>query len=208
MDKPSGVQQSTRSARLASWLLSSDVTLAAVLGLGIVGAWASDAVYSSSLLGAFLAGTLFCSFERARGSWTAVAPVQAWLTRAFFGATVAFTVPLDALLDGASFGDGLFLLLAAILGKFLSGAWAAPLRPPSGEGAKGGRRYWCAFLQVGCAMIGRGELGFVLAKEALEAGLMPSRAYCATVWALLLATLLGPYAFRLSLRCTPKEASS
>ena len=52
-------------------------------------------------------------------------------------------------------------------------------------------------------MIGRGELGFVLAKSALDAGLLPSRAYCATVWALLLATLIGPYAFRLSLRCGP-----
>ena len=49
-------------------------------------------------------------------------------------------------------------------------------------------------------MIGRGELGFVLAKESLDAGLLPPRAYCATVWALLLATLLGPYAFRLSLK--------
>ena len=49
-------------------------------------------------------------------------------------------------------------------------------------------------------MIGRGELGFVLATESLEAGMLEQRAYCATVWALVLATLLGPLAFRLSLR--------
>ena len=49
-------------------------------------------------------------------------------------------------------------------------------------------------------MVGRGELGFVLATESLEAGMLEQRAYCATVWALVLATLLGPVAFRLSLR--------
>ena len=55
-------------------------------------------------------------------------------------------------------------------------------------------------LQVGSAMVGRGELGFLLATESLEAGMLEQRAYCATVWALVLATLLGPIAFRLSLR--------
>lgn len=190
---------STARREICEWLFSDDATLALLLGMGVLAAWGADALYSSSLLGAFLAGTIFCSFDRARHAWQVVSPVQAWLTRAFFGATVAFTVPLDALLDGGALGHGMLLTLAAILGKFLSGAWAAPLRSP--DGSLAGRAYWCPFLQVGCAMIGRGELGFVLAKEALEAGLMPSRAYCATVWALLLATLLGPFAFRLSLRC-------
>jgi hypothetical protein len=57
--------------------------------------------------------------------------------------------------------------------------------------------------------VGRGELGFVLAKEATDSGLLPARAVCATVWALLLATLLGPFAFRLSLKmdAAPRRAS-
>jgi hypothetical protein len=38
---------------------------------------------------------------------------------------VAFTVPLDALLELGSLGDGLLLTVAAILGKFISG-----VRPP------------------------------------------------------------------------------
>ena len=50
-------------------------------------------------------------------------------------------------------------------------------------------------------MIGRGELGFVLAADAMAAGILPGRAYVATVWALVLATLLGPIAFRASLQC-------
>ena len=58
-------------------------------------------------------------------------------------------------------------------------------------------------MRVGCAMIGRGELGFQLATTAQASGLMSAGAYSATIWALLLATLLGPYAFRLSMRLTP-----
>ena len=36
-----------------------------------------------------------------------------------------------------------------------------------------------------------------------NAGILTPEAYSATIWALLLATLLGPYAFRLSMKLTP-----
>ena len=52
-------------------------------------------------------------------------------------------------------------------------------------------------------MIGRGELGFQLATTSRNAGILTPEAYSATIWALLLATLLGPYAFRLSMRYMP-----
>ena len=104
------------------------------------------------------------------------------------------------LFSGASIGPGVLLTLAAILGKWLSGAWGARLH----DGSRyAGREYWGAFMRVGCAMIGRGELGFQLATTARAAGILTLEAYSATIWALLLATLLGPYAFRLSMRYTP-----
>lgn len=37
------------------------------------------------------------------------------------------------------------------------------------------------FWQVGCAMIGRGELGFMMASESLETELMSDTAFSATV---------------------------
>ena len=52
-------------------------------------------------------------------------------------------------------------------------------------------------------MVGRGELGFQLATSAKAAGILTPAAYSATIWALLLATLLGPFAFRLAMRFTP-----
>ena len=39
-----------------------------------------------------------------------------------------------------------------------------------------GRAFCVGWLQVGCAMVGRGELGFVLATESLEAGMLEQRA--------------------------------
>ena len=88
---------------------------------------------------------------------------------------------------------------AAILGKWLSGAWGENL---FADGRVAGKSYWGAFMRVGCAMIGRGELGFQLATSSLDAGIVTPKAYSATIWALLLATLIGPFAFRLAMRFT------
>ena len=41
-------------------------------------------------------------------------------------------VPLASLVGASAVGDGLAMTAAAILGKFLSGAWAAPLVTPDG----------------------------------------------------------------------------
>ena len=43
---------------------------------------------------------------------------------------MAFEVPLASLVGASAVGDGLAMTAAAILGKFLSGAWAAPLVSP------------------------------------------------------------------------------
>ena len=40
---------------------------------------------------------------------------------------MAFEVPLASLVGVSAVGDGLAMTAAAILGKFLSGAWAVPL---------------------------------------------------------------------------------
>ena len=53
---------------------------------------------------------------------------------------------------GSNVGQGLVLTLAAILGKWLSGAWGTSVF----EGGRFvGLPYWGAFMRVGCAMIGR-----------------------------------------------------
>ena len=160
--------------------------------------WLAEGFYSSALLGVFCLGTVFCTTPRAAHAFAAAGPLQAWLSRLFFGCTVGFVVPVGDLFESRAFGEGLVLTVAAILGKFLSGAWGESIAPPGEPVAS--RFYWGAFLRIGCAMIGRGELGFMLAVTSLEDRIISQRAYSATVWALMLATLLGPFAFRLSMK--------
>ena len=44
--------------------------------------------------------------------------------------------------------------------------------------------------------MGRGELGFVMAEQGYRSGLTSKLTFAVTVWALLLATLVSPVAFR------------
>merc|ERR1712139_514143 len=55
-------------------------------------------------------------------------------------------------------------------------------------------------LQVGCAMVGRGELGFMQMLKAYELGLVSMNSYIGTIWALLLASCFGPLLFRVSMK--------
>jgi len=109
--------------------------------------------------------------------------------RMFFAASVGFSIPVYALFHTQALLFGLALTVVAFLGKFLSGAFAATSPHP-----------WLSACQVGCAMIGRGELGFMMASESLESGLLGDIAFSATVWALVLATLGGPLLFKQAAR--------
>ena len=194
-----GAGRSAQTTRLLLLLpCDGQTSLAALVVLcGAVSAWLAQGIYSSSLLGAFTAGCVFCTTESAAHAYAKAQPVQAWLSRFFFGCTVAFVVPIRDLFDSSAIGDGLLLTLVAIAGKFLSGAWGVSLFD---GGRIAGPTYWGAFVRVGTAMIGRGELGFMLITASRADGLVSDRGYSATIWALLLATLVGPYAYRLSLK--------
>jgi Kef-type K+ transport system membrane component KefB len=55
---------------------------------------------------------------------------------------------------------------------------------------------WDKKFSIGWAMVGRGELGLVMAEEAFRTGLTDELTFAATVWALLIATLISPLIFR------------
>lgn len=177
-----------------------ETILFVLVGLGALAAWLSEGLYSTLLLGIFSVGACFCTVPLAKQSYEHVQPLQAWASRFFFGATVGFQVPVSDLFAGGNVGQGFVLLMPAIFGKWASGAWGTSIWS---DGRFAGKAYWGTFNRVGCAMIGRGELGFQLATTSRAAGILSPEAYSATIWALLLATLLGPYAFRLSMRLTP-----
>lgn len=153
---------------------------------------------STYLLGTYMAGIVISAIPTAEDAWehSVGDAIRPWFGRLFFTATVGFAIPLNALIDPSNILSGMVLTAAAILGKFLTGLWSASPRTPG---------YWILFLQVGSAMVGRGELGFVVAKMALAMGLLSEPSFSACIWALLLATILGPFMFQYFLTYDPPE---
>merc|ERR1712118_79624 len=172
--------------------------------IGAVGiVWVADRIESSYLLGAFMAGMLATTWPHFLDTWDELCePVLPWLCRAFFACTVGFAVPATALGSG---GPLLIIItiFIAILSKFITGFLATGCRDP---------KFLAYTCQVGTAMVGRGELGFVQIHTAMSEGIlgngkMMTDAFGAIVWALLVASLVGPVLFRLTLKMKPKAAA-
>jgi len=178
--------------------------LAMLVGaVGIV--WVATTIHSSYLLGAFMAGMLATTWPHFQDTWDELCePVLPWLCRCFFACTVGFAVPVKALASG---GPGLIIatIAIAIVSKFITGFLATGCRDP---------KFMAYTFQVGTAMIGRGELGFVQIQTCLTQGILgPEKdvktqaAFGAIVWALLIASLIGPVLFRLTLKMKPRGVS-
>jgi Kef-type K+ transport system membrane component KefB len=174
--------------------------------LGAVGiVWVADRIESSYLLGAFMAGMLATTWPHFLETWDELCePVLPWLCRCFFACTVGFAVPAAALASG---GPGLIIatIVIAILSKFITGFLATGCRDP---------KFMAYTFQVGTAMVGRGELGFVQIQTCLTEGILGPKeavatqaAFGAIVWALLIASLVGPVLFRITLKMKPKGES-
>merc|ERR1719213_1402648 len=105
---------------------------------------------------------------------------------AFFSCTVGFAVPVAAL---AAKDWGLVALLTslAIVSKVATGIFVGKPTTPG---------YGLQVLQVGSAMVGRGELGFMQISTAYKLGMVSLGVYGGTVWGLLLASIGGPFMFR------------
>lgn len=166
-------------------------TVACVFTLAVT--YGAQKMGSTYLLGTYMAGIVFSSIPTAEDVWeeSVGESIRPWFSRLFFVSTVGFAIPLGALVNSYTMLMGLVLTIAAILGKFLTGAWSAS---PFSKG------YKLLFVQVGSAMVGRGELGFVVAKMALAMGLLTEPSFSACIWALLLATIIGPFMFQFFLR--------
>jgi Kef-type K+ transport system membrane component KefB len=178
--------------------------LAMLLGaVGIV--WVADHIESSYLLGAFMAGMIATTWPHFQETWDELCePVLPWLCRCFFSCTVGFAVPAAALGSG---GAGLIIatIVIAIISKFITGFLATGVRDP---------KFMAYTFQVGTAMVGRGELGFVQIQTCRTQQILgpigaakTEAAFGAIVWALLIASLVGPVLFRLTLKMKPKAAT-
>jgi len=171
--------------------------LLCIVTAGIGFALIADKIGSTHLLGCFLAGVIATAWKSFAEIWEPmVEPILPWMTMSFFACTVGFAVPAEAL-AAKDWTLVVLVTILAILSKVGTGLFAAK---PMSEG------YGLQVLQVGAAMVGRGELGFMQISTAYSIGLVSLGTYGATVWGLLVASIGGPFMFRAAVKYANSQA--
>jgi len=160
-----------------------------LMAAALIGASTIGALLGSYLLGAFTAGTWFVGRTAATLAWDSqVKRFTRLLIRLFFGAVIAFAIPVQELFQGTAFVHGALLgIVCAILGKVA-------------VSALGGHLPFRERMALGAAMVGRGELGYLIAGMAKDQGLLSYQMFVVTTWALLIATLAAPLLFQQTMR--------
>jgi Kef-type K+ transport system membrane component KefB len=162
-----------------------------IVTFGIVFAVIADKIGSTHLLGCFLAGVVATSWKSFQHIWEPmVEPILPWMTMAFFSCSVGFAVPVSAL-AAKDWGLVIAIVLLGIVSKIATGIFAGK---PTEKG------YGLQVLQVGSAMVGRGELGFMQISTAYKMGMVSLGVYGGTVWGLLVASIMGPFMFRFAVQ--------
>merc|ERR1711916_203019 len=181
-----GEEQDAKEEQQAVTLYLHEKILGIVTA-GICFAVIADKIGSTHLLGCFLAGVVATAWKGFPEIWEPmVEPILPWMTMAFFSCTVGFAVPVSAL-AAKDWGLVVAIVILAVVSKIATGIFANDPRTPG---------YGLEVLQVGSAMVGRGELGFMQISTAYKMGMVSLGIYGATVWGLLVASLLGPFMFR------------
>jgi len=151
----------------------------------------ADLIGTTYLLGCFLSGVVASQWQPVQAKWTKMSATSIqWLCRIFFSCTVGMAVPLEAMI-AKDWGVVVVITIIAVVCKMQAGLMSSS---PFQKG------YGVQSLQVGCAMVGRGELGFMQMLKAYELGLVSMNSYIGTIWALLIASCFGPLLFRVSMK--------
>ena len=147
----------------------------------------------SHLLGAFVAGMSFSQVSRSMFTWRRqMKRLNQWLIRLFFACSVAFTIPTKELLSIEAFIKGLILsIIAGIIGKVMSGFAYY--------------KQWNYKYIIGFAMVGRGEFAYLVAGTSRSLNLIGKELYAILVWALLIAVIIAPIAFKYVLQNSFKQ---
>jgi len=135
----------------------------------------------SHLWGCFVAGLSFTAVPNSHHLWVDQTKRSVkWMVRIFFSCTVGFSIPIEKLLTAQSFGYGLIIGAVPCLAAKV---FCAPFM---------GDARWV----IGWGMCGRAEFAYYIAAGALSSMLMTKEVYAITIWALLWATVIAPFAFR------------
>jgi len=159
---------------------------------------------ASPLLGAFLAGLVFCSDGHVHHMFVSqFKRVMQWLMRIFFAASIGFQVPVQAFASGTVIGQGIFFTLA-LLGKVVVGF----LVPNFSLSRYFRKAHLRDCLIVGFSMAAEGEFAFVIAVFAVVHNMITEELYASVVLAVLISTIIAPLCLRLTISYFNKQIES
>jgi len=144
----------------------------------------------SHLWGCFVGGLSFTSVPHSHHLWVAQTKRSVkWMIRIFFACTVGFSIPIAKLLTAKSFGYGMIIgAIPCLAAKVFCAQFMGDAR-------------WV----IGWGMCGRAEFAYYIAAGALTSLLMSKEVYAITIWSLLCATIIAPFAFRFVLQKYTKK---
>lgn len=168
----------------ARWRLA----LACIFAVATLATYGAVAAGTSFLLAGYLTGVALADVADGAfaNAWKGHVVVHIdWLVLLFFAATIGFVIPIRSLFNASALALGAVLALVATFGKLLCGVGAGSFR----DG-----------VAVGVAMLGRGEFGFLIATSAYGSRVLNDTLYAATIWGVLVPTLLTPILFGFAFR--------
>ena len=153
-------------------------------------------------MGAFLSGLVFCRNHDVHVRFVSqFKRLLQWLMRIFFAASIGFQVPIQDFGDGKVIGYGLLFCLA-LTGKLAVGF----LVPNFNNVEKYRSLHLRDCLITGCSMAAEGEFAFVIAVFSKDQGLISADLYASIVLAVLISTIIPPFALRYTISYYNKVA--
>jgi hypothetical protein len=150
---------------------------------------------ASYLMGSFLAGLTFCSSDGLHHRFVRqFKRVLQWLMRIFFSASIGFQVPIKDFADPTVIWQGLVFCFA-LVGKIAVGFMV----PNFSQGRRFTRNHLRDCLVTGFSMAAEGEFAFVIAVFSVDAGLIDKDLYASVVLAVLISTIIPPFALRFTI---------
>lgn len=147
---------------------------------------------ASHLMGAFIAGLLFCRSPDLHHVFVhQFKLLMKWLMRIFFAATIGFQVPIKDFADGGIILRGLGFTLA-LIGKLLVGLMV----PNFTQSRRFTNFHLRDCLVTGFSMAAEGEFAFVIAVFGVDNGLFSKDMYASIVLAILISTIIPPFLLR------------
>jgi len=150
---------------------------------------------ASYLMGCFVAGLTFCSFDELHQAFVRqFKRVLQWLMRIFFAASIGFQVPIQSFNDIEVIWQGLVYTLA-LIGKVAVGFMV----PNFSMDMRFTGKHLRDCLITGFSMAAEGEFAFVIAVFAVGDGLIDKSLYAKVVLAVLLSTIIPPFLLRFTI---------